>query len=223
MRWAGERGLIGDAPTVAGDSTGFESRHSSRYYLFRCGKRHLRSRWPKLSVVCDCATHLPLAAKAARAPRGEPRDGISMLRSARRRLELGTVLLDAGYDSEAMHELIRWELGAESVIPARASPSSPGPPAGFNRRRMREEFPAEAYGQRWQIESLFSRIKRRLGSELRATSHQGRMAELYAKVLTHALALLALVKTCLFYRALSPRDSPESANGARIRAQKRGS
>jgi len=194
---------------VAGDSTGFESRHSSRYYMLRCGLRQLTSRYPKLSLVCDCSTHMILSAKAALGPRYDARDAPSILRSAARRAPPGAVLLDAGYDSERMHELILDEMGAVAAIPATIRLPTCIPPKTPNRRRMYEEFPEEIYGQRWQVESLISRMKRRLGSELRATSHSGRMAKLYAKVLTQALAILAILMPRLFYGAGGPRDGRE--------------
>lgn len=163
----------------------------------------MTSRYPKLSVVCDCASHMILSAKAALGPRYDARDAPSMLRSAGRRAPPGAVLLDAGYDSERIHELIADEMGAVAAIPATIRLPTGIPPKTPNRRRMYEEFPEEIYGQRWQVESLFSRMKRRLGSELRATSHPGRMAELYAKVLTQAFALLAALIPRLFYRAVA--------------------
>jgi transposase len=187
---------------VAGDSTGFESRHTSRYYAFRrdIGPYETR-RYPKLSAVCDCATHLVLSAKARVGPSYDCRDGPSMLRSAAKLARPGVVLLDAGYDSEPMHELIRWELGAESVIPATRGYPTTRPLKGPNRQRMREEFPRKLYGQRWQIESVFSRIKRRYGSVLSAKLDSSRSAQAYARFLAHNLAILIRLLPQLCNRA----------------------
>jgi len=187
---------------VAGDSTGFESRHTSRYYAFRrdIGVYETRE-YPKLSCVCECASHVVMAAKATRGPSYDCRDGPSILRSAARRCELGVVLLDAGYDSEPMHELIRGELGAESVIPPTRGRPTGKPPNGPYRRLMYEHFPKELYGQRWQSESVFSRIKRRYGSALSAKLDSARAAEIYALVLVHNLALLSRLLAALCNRA----------------------
>ncbi len=210
VRTAKRRGLIGERATVAGDSTGFESRHTSRYYAFRRGFGPYQTRrYPKLSAVCDCATHLVLSAKATVGPSYDCRDGPSILRSASRLLRPAVVLLDAAYDSEPMHELIRRELGAESVIPATRGRPTAKPLTGPNRQRMREQFPEDVYGQRWQVESLFSRIKRRFGSALSAKLDRSRAAQIYARLLAHNLALLLrlLVKPCnravLIWRAAS--------------------
>jgi transposase len=47
------------------------------------------------------------------------------------------------------------------------------------------------YGQRWQVESAFSRHKRLLGSALGGKSDESRKRECYLRVLTHDLMLLA--------------------------------
>lgn len=176
---------------MAGDATGFESSHASHYFVVRCDLgRYRASRYPKVSAVCDCETHLILSAKARMGPSYDSRDGPSILRSAARNLRPGVVLLDAGYDSEPMHLLIQQELGAESVIPATRGRPTAKPLKGPNRQRMREQFPREIYGQRWQIESVFSRIKRRYGSALSAKLDSSRFAQSYARLLVHNFALL---------------------------------
>ena len=47
------------------------------------------------------------------------------------------------------------------------------------------------YGQRWQIETVISMIKRNLGSALRARTTIRRRHELLLRVLTHNVMLLA--------------------------------
>lgn len=47
------------------------------------------------------------------------------------------------------------------------------------------------FGQRWQVESAFSRHKRRLGSALGGRSDASRERECQLRVLTHNLMLLA--------------------------------
>ncbi|MCA8913760.1 MAG: transposase [Planctomycetes bacterium] len=46
------------------------------------------------------------------------------------------------------------------------------------------------YGQRWQVESLFSQDKRRFGSQLSASTINGQFGELCLRVLAHNIALL---------------------------------
>ena len=65
---------------------------------------------------------------------------------------------------------------------------------------MKRRFFKRVYGQRWQVESAFSRHKRRLGSALAATSWAGQKREIYTRVLTHDLMLLKR-SGMVFYRA----------------------
>src|SRR5581483_4670940 len=63
-------------------------------------------------------------------------------------------------------------------------------PKARYRRQMKRRFHRRKYGQRWQCESVHSRIKRRLGSSLSGRSHASRKREALVKVLTHNLSIL---------------------------------
>ena len=63
------------------------------------------------------------------------------------------------------------------------------------RRQMKLCFWKRQYGQRWQIESANSQIKRLLGPSLHARSEEARVRECYLKVLTFDIMLLAVVNS----------------------------
>ena len=65
---------------------------------------------------------------------------------------------------------------------------------------MRNNFDKKTYGQRWQVETVFSMIKRNFGSALRAKRYWSQCREMMLLVLTHNLAVILLVNE-LFYRA----------------------
>src|SRR3970040_454605 len=113
-----------------------------------------------------------------------------ILREAHRRIPFRTALLDAGYDAEWVHVLVRKELGAQSVIPPTGGPKTPKCPRKNPARKMKRRFFKRLYGQRWQIESVFSRHKRLLGSALKSTSWEGQQREIRLRGLTHDLMLL---------------------------------
>lgn len=182
--------MIEERPQIAGDSTGLEARHVSRHYAFRRGQRYLMKRWPKLSSTIDCATHLFLSAKVTQGPSHDIGQAPDILRSALRRVRFRRVLLDAAYDAERLHVFIRRELRAHSVIPPTAGHPTRKWPKTRYRRQMKRRFFRRVYGQRWQIESSFSRHKRLLGSALRAISWASQKREIYARVLTHNLMIL---------------------------------
>ena len=65
---AQEGGLIGAKPTAAVDATGMESRHTSRYFFKRAGRKHNSRLWTKLAVACETASHFFTAARVSLGP-----------------------------------------------------------------------------------------------------------------------------------------------------------
>jgi hypothetical protein len=125
------------------------------------------------------------------------------VRDALARQRIATLVADAGYDCEKAHRLCRERLGIRSIFPPRINgrPRLDGGPRrmqGVYRPRLVRRFPRKTYGQRWQIETVFSMIKRRLGAALRARSYHAQCREVVLKVLTfNLMILLRLVR--MFY------------------------
>ncbi len=192
------------------DGTGFEAHHTSHYFVRRRAKglQTVQSttyrRWPKVGLVCDCDSHLILAAVPGRGPSPDHPHVVDIMRAAVRRRSIETLLADAGYDGECVHEFLRNELGITSIIPPSICLPTTKPPSGFYRRLMRSYFerPRELcrYGQRWQVETVMSMIKRRLGETLSARSYRRQCRAMLLKVIAHNV--LILLPTELFYRAL---------------------
>lgn len=67
------------------------------------------------------------------------------------------LIADAGYDSEKNHELLREYLGIDSLIPPGVGRPTEKLPAGKWRCLMATAFDDEAYGQRWQAETVIRR------------------------------------------------------------------
>jgi hypothetical protein len=162
----------------------------------RDGNRRYRYRkFPKLTVVCDTATHLVAAALATVGPSYDcPLFEPALLRASWN-LEVDRLLADSGYDSEANHRTAREGLGVRSTVIALNRRRTRKWPRQRYRRQMRRRFHRRRYGQRWQVESVFSRIKRRLGSAVRGRSDESRRRECELKVWTHNLMILAASDT----------------------------
>lgn len=183
--------LLNKSPQGAVDATGLETRHISAHFI-RCTKRnsYRRRSWPKLTVVCDTRTHLIAACLIRQGPSYDFRDLPRILAEAQRHVRFGQILADSGYDSEANHCFCRQTLGIRSTVIACNRRGCAGLPTGKYRRQMAQRFARKAYGQRWQVESVFSRNKRLFGSALRARSTATRKQECYFRVLTHNLMIL---------------------------------
>jgi hypothetical protein len=192
--------LIGERPTAAVDGTGLESRHTSRYFFKRSGRKHTSRLWTKLTVACDTASHFFAGARATTGPSNDSPQFRPAMAQASLVIAWDRVLADAAFDSEEHHRYCRHDLGVRStVIPLnRRNRGRKWPQTAFRRqmvRRFRKKPRGSrhrrVYGQRWQAESAFSRHKRRLGSALGGRSDAARERECYLRVLTHNLMLLA--------------------------------
>jgi hypothetical protein len=191
-------GLIPATSRLAAiDSTGLEARHVSHYFTRRCGRHqaHDKARYPKVSALCDTRNHLVLGLFVDRGPKPDHCEFAATVRQAHGRQPFLTLLGDAGYDGEPAHRLCREELGIRSIFPVvpRGRPRHDGRPnalTGEHRRPLARRFPKKTYGQRWQIETVFSMIKRLLGSALTARSYHSQNREVALRLLTHNLMIL---------------------------------
>jgi DDE family transposase len=183
---------------AAMDTSGFEARHTSRYYAWRRKKvgKHGRKcavtyrRYPKLGVVCDTTSHFCLAARASQGPQPDFGDFRPLLVEAQARAGVKAVAADAGFDSEANHVLARDELGIQSLIPAEHGRPPAGEPVGRYRKQMKRHLHESRYGQRWQVETVYSMIKRLSGEVVNARTYWRRCRLLLLKTLTHNISIL---------------------------------
>jgi len=113
------------------------------------------------------------------------------MRQAVGNIRLARLLADTGYDSEGNHRLCRKKLGIRStVIPLNPRNTGRRWPKTRYRRQMKRRFHKRVYGNRWQVESVISRYKRRLGSALRARNYAAQKRECLLRVLTHDLMIV---------------------------------
>lgn len=189
------------------DSSGFEAHHTSHYFVRRRAKGGKQwqtttyRRFPKLALVVDCANHLILSGVASRGPGPDYIHLVQAVEEARSRRRVGILLADAGYDAEWIHEFLREWLAIRSVIPAKSGRPTDKLPTTHWRRLMKRRFDSPTYGQRWQCETVFSMIKRRLGSALGARSYWRQVRALQLKAITHNILILLLTAE-VFYRAI---------------------
>lgn len=122
-------------PLAAVDGTGMESRHVSRYYVKRRAKtgsgtqKTTYSRYPKAVLVTDCRTHLVLAAAPGRGPASDLVRFETALKDAAGRARIGTLLADADFDGEWVHEHVR-SYGIRTLIPPKRGRPAERPPVG---------------------------------------------------------------------------------------------
>ena len=198
-------------PLAAIDSTGLESRHTSRYFIQRRSRESKPwktteySRYPKLGLLVDCSNHVVLSYLTDQGPKPDTRDLEPTLARLTPGVRIEWLTGDAGYDSEENHQICRERHGIRSLIPPRQGRPTAKPASGRYRRLMQTRFNKKRYGQRWQVETVVSMIKRRLGSSLRGRTYWSRRRDLMLLVLTHNIMILLPFKLIQqikdFYRA----------------------
>lgn len=191
MKLTGKRAAI--------DSTGFDATARSWHYAWRRGKRYRLRKWPKITLVCDTQSHLIASSLMSTGPSQDSPLLEEALLKAVWHLEIDCLLADGGYDAEKNHALAREGLGIRSTV-IHLNRRGRGPGNRLRRRKwaktryrrqMYRRFFKRVYRQRWQIESVISRIKRRLGSVLRGRSDLAKQRDCHMKIITHDLMVLA--------------------------------
>lgn len=116
------------------------------------------------------------------------------------RCRIDTLFGDATFDGEHHHAHARGDPGIRStVFPVYRRGGGTGPVRGKYRNQMVRRFRPEpegrrskrVYGQQGQVESVFSRHKRLLGSALRARLWDNPVAEVLLRVVVHNRMILA--------------------------------
>jgi hypothetical protein len=177
------------------DGTGFESHHVSSYFVKRKAKGQdiyqmtTYTRYPKVGIVVDSNSHLVLAGIPTRGPGPDITHFKKSITEATKNVPIALVTADAGYDSEHSHVFARAR-GIRTIIPPLIGRRTDKLPRGYWRKIMATRFNKKLYGQRWQVETVNSMIKRNLGSALRARSYWSQCREIMLRLLTHNIMIV---------------------------------
>jgi len=197
-------GLISDKPEGVADATGLSADGRSSYYAHKLQRskgrtkrgskstRYPITKWPKINAIADTHSHMFIAASVSEGPRHDSPELPALLAQASARVKFDRLLADAGYDSEEHHRLARQTHGIRSTVIAlnKRNQGQKWPKTKY-RRQMKQSFHVVIYGNRGQIESIWSRHKRRLGWVLSSKSVPAQISECQNRIVTHNLMLLA--------------------------------
>lgn len=191
---------------AAVDATGLQSGHISPHYYnirqkaIKTRKWSRFTRWPKMAAIVDVTNHIILALYPTRGPGRDASHFKDIIELLPNNITVKHLLADAGYDSEANHVYSRQQKNIVTTMPPTVGRKTDKPPKGKYRRQMKENFDSKNYGQRWQVETVFSMIKRNLGYTLNGRSQQTQNAQMLLMAITHNLMVIKLLKE-LFYKA----------------------
>lgn len=192
-----KRLITGHVLLAALDGIGFESRHVSRYFVQRRNREVKEkyqtttyTRFPKVGICCDTKSHLILVGIPGRGPSPDQWHYKEALKEMTAQAKITTLLADAGYDGEQNHVLARKTYGMISIIPPKIGRPTTKLPAGKYRRLMATRFNKKLYGQRWQVETINSMLKRNLGSFLRTRTYWTQCKEISLRLFTHNVTIV---------------------------------
>lgn len=173
------------------DSTGLKVQNRGEWIR---QKYQVRRGFVKLHITCDREKHRITSVRVTDEHTHDTREFETLLVNAKERVPNVTKIYgDTAYDSRANFNLVGKELPqAEPVIKPRinASGRSRG---SYLRGRTAKEFiknPKEwkinyGYGQRWQVETTISTLKRKFGEYVRSISSTAILNEVITKCLTY--------------------------------------
>jgi len=178
---------------AACDSTGMEAGHVSTYFGKRCKRKYRR--FPKFWAVVTVASHVCLSMVPGTGPTPDDPQFHRVARQARDRHPFRALAADCGFDGEKHQQFLSEKLNVIGIIPPeRGRPrtrSDPNRRGGFYRQFIHDHWPKRIYGQRWQVETFFSMLKRLLDSYLRATNWRSQHREMCLKCLTLNFMVIA--------------------------------
>ena len=177
------------AKIIALDGTGFEVGNKSIHYRLVTDQGKIYRRYVKLGISADTNKQIILKNTINKGPRNDNKDFMSLIKD----IKTSCVTADKGYDADKHHSYVIRDLKAKSLICVRNNISRKS--RNTLRKRVANNFDDKLYHQRSKVESIFSSLKRKYGSCLKARSFYAQKKEIICKLIAYNIDR----KITLFY------------------------
>ena len=167
---------------IAVDATGFEPYRASEHYA---KIKLLDLKKKKVIQLTACATtdtQLITSIRVEKRKTVVNKNFIDVVKDTSKFGKIDTVTGDKGYDSNKNHEYLINELKIKSGIKVREKALGK---RSTLRKRILKNFDEKIYHQRSKIETIFSVIKRKYDSKIRAKQTKTQIQESTQKILTY--------------------------------------
>ena len=167
---------------IAIDSTGMSRNIVSFHYLWRIDRDKPSTKPIKLSIAVDTAKKKIFSARVRSSFwSNDTKDVKYLIKRIKRKPRI--LVADKAYDSEAIHEFAS-NIGIKTFIPLKKNAKR-----GFYRFKSSKNFRLRTYHRREMVESVFSALKRKFGSYVRAKKIQTQRAEIFCRLILHNIFL----------------------------------
>lgn len=176
---------------LAVDATGLELDKASKHYALIRGEQTERKAIIQVTV-CGLMDNLMISSvRIARYSGVRSCDFLPILEESSQLAKVEFVAADKDYDANKNHEYVEKILKAKSCIKVKVGSYLKS--KGLLRKRILKNFDDTTHHQRSKIETIFSMIKRKYGSFVRAKTEINQVQEGYHKILAHNLDRLCKI------------------------------
>lgn len=174
------------------DSSGFSTGVFSRWFDFKYGRNTEERLWFKAHIMIGTKTNVITAVKLTEGITADNPQFKELLSETAENFQIKEISADKAYSSKDNLNAVQ-EIGAMAYIPFRKNTTGKG---SLLWRKMyhyfmlnQEEF-MQHYHKRSNIESTFSMIKRKFGTNVRSKTKTAQINEILLKILCHNICVL---------------------------------
>lgn len=176
------------------DSSGFSTGVFSRWFDHKYGQDKEKRDWLKAHITIGTKTNIITAVKITEGYSADITEFEDLIKKTSKNFKIGEVSADKAYSSKDNYDMIEG-LGGKAFIPFRrnASPRSKGSWAWkkmYHYFQLNQEEFMEHYHKRSNVETTFSMIKRKFGSNIRSKDKVAQVNEVLLKILCHNICVL---------------------------------